>query len=138
MVKLNRQLEKLLTCSVKQYCELQKETAELVKMIDEKEYSKVGEHAVQLKAMQADACLNDEQLLPLLKEDIIDLEKNELFTKRLEYIQSIVDLNRSILPKIKSAMVVTSAEIREISGGRTAIAGYASQTSNRSFLGVVG
>ena len=139
MSENNSHVEKLLKSSIEQYYQLQKQTAALAKMIDKQDYSRVGEYAVQLKEMQAEASRKDEQLLPLLEEDDTVWKENELFMKRLEYIQSIVALNKLLLPKMESAMAVTFAEIETLSEGRNAIAGYASQeTKNRSFLGVVG
>lgn len=139
MAKLNTQIVELLTCSVEQYGELQKHTKMLVQLLAKSDYSKVGEHAVELKNMQDEAQKDDERLLPLLTEEPGVWEEHPLFVQRKKHIRSILEMNSGLSPQIQSAIAVTAAEIRELSGGRTVVAGYASQvTGNKSSLGVVG
>ena len=136
---MNTQVLELLSCSVEQYGELQKHTKILVQLLTKSGYSRVGKHAVALKNMQDKVEKDDERLLPLLAEDPGKWEEHPLFVQRKKYIRSILEMNKELSPQVQSAIAVTAAEIKELSGGRTVVAGYASQmTGKKSSLGVVG
>lgn len=137
MAELEKQAEKLLACSVEQYGELLQHTEKLVKIIGDNDYDRIEKHATRLQKMQDVARRHDKELLPLLMANLESWKENTLFQKRLGCIRSIVKINELLLPEINGAMAVTASELEKLNGGRTALAGYASQKiAKRGTLGV--
>lgn len=138
MTGVNQQTEKLLAFSTEQYRELLQHAEKLLKMLDDCEYSRVHEHAARLQQLQAAATQQDELLLPLLKIDLPAWHEHDLYRMRLRFINSILELNELLLPKIRGMMAVTSVELDQLRGGRTALAGYASPVVDQRGLRGVG
>ncbi len=130
MAEFNPQTENLLDLSVEKYHELLQHGKNLLRMLDDCDYSQVTEYTIKMQDLQAEASKQDEILLPLLKTELQVWQKHTLYQKRFNYISSIIKLNELLKPKIKGAMAVTSAELDQIRGSRTAFAGYSVQDTN--------
>ena len=118
------QTAKLLTASAEQYREILQNVEDLLKILDDCDYSQLDEYALKLQQTQALARQQDEVLLPLLLADFTTWKDDELYLRRLGYIDSILRLNNLLVPKIRGMMAVTSVELKKMSGSRTALAGY--------------
>lgn len=138
MANSNSQTEKLLVFSTEKYYELLQHGKNMWKVLDDCDYSKVREQTIKLQQLQAEAIKQDEILLPLLKAQLSEWQKNLHFQKRLNYVRSILELNELLSPKIKGAMAVTSAELDQLRSNRTALAGYNSHMVNTSGHRVTG
>lgn len=138
MAAFNSQTEKLLALSLEQYCELLQHAENLSNMLDNCDYSQVAEYTGRLEQLQAAARQQDELLLPLLKADLQIWEEHTLYQQRLHSIRSILEINELLVPKIRGTMAVTSAELGKLRGGRTALAGYASQLVDKGGLRGIG
>lgn len=138
MTGFDLQTEKLLAYSVEQYRELLQHAEKLVEMLDAGGVDRVREHAERLQQLQAVASRQDELLLPLLKVDLPAWEEHTLYRLRLRFISSILELNKLLLPKIRGMMAVTSAELDQLRGGRTVLAGYAAPAADHRGLRGVG
>ncbi len=125
------QTEKLLTLSVEQYRKLLQHAEALSKMLDDCDYSRMEQYLRSLRQLQATASQQDELLLPLLQADIAAWEGNTRYQMRQNYIHSILNLNESLVPKIRGILAVTAVELKKIRGGRTALAGYAPKIPNQ-------
>lgn len=137
MSGVNSHTEKLLITSVEQYRELLQHAEKFLTMQGKGDFSRIDDHVTRLQQLQNEATLQDEELLPLLMADLPTWEKHALYQKRLSSIQSIVELNKLLLPKIQGVMAVTSAELNKLSGGRNARAGYTGRAAKkRGFLGI--
>ncbi len=137
MGEFDPQTEKLLKSSFEQYREILQQAENLLKMMDACDYSQVDEHVIRSQQLQSEASRQDEQLLPLLTLDLPTWEKHTQYQNRLDCIRSIVELNKVLLPKIHGVMAITKAELGNLSGGRNALVGYASQDADkRVFLGI--
>jgi hypothetical protein len=138
MGEFNQQTENLLTASVDQYRTLLHRAEQLLKMFNDCDYSQLDEHVISFEQKQEEASQGDKLLLSLLKSDIPLWETHPLFKERLAYIKSILGLNAILVPKISSMMAVNAAELRELSGGRTALNGYGTSKIKRGGLLGVG
>ena len=137
MSGLNAQTEKLLSISVEQYRELLQHAEKLFQTLDDCNYSKIPAHADRLQKLQAVASRQDKILLPLFQDDPPAWEEHTLYRKRLQFIKSILRLNKLLMPKIRGTMAVTSAELNKLRGGRTALAGYTTpSTAHRNIRGI--
>ncbi len=126
MADFNSHTEDLLASSIEKYQELLQHGENLKKMLEDCDYSQVHEYTAKLHRLQEEATRQDQILLPLLKKEQPELTSNTLYQKRLEYISSILELNKAITPKIKDVLAVTSAELNQLRGGRTAVGSYTS------------
>ncbi|MCF6177999.1 MAG: hypothetical protein L3J63_01230 [Geopsychrobacter sp.] len=138
MSGFNAQTEKLLAFSVEQYRELYQHSQKLAQMLGKSEFSRIQEHASELQQLQSAASRQDELLLPLLKIDLPAWEGHTLYRMRMKFINSILELNELLLPKIRGIMAVTSAELDQLHGGRMALAGYAMPKADQRGLRGVG
>ncbi len=138
MSGLNAQTEKLLSISVEQYRELLQHAEMLLQTLDNCNYSKIPAHADKLQRLQNLASRQDKTLLPLFRDDPPAWEEHVLYRKRQQFIKSILNLNKLLMPKIQSTMAVTSAELNKLRGGRTALAGYTSHSTTHSGIRGVG
>lgn len=132
------QVEKLLAFSVEQYRELLQHAQKLSVILEERNPAQVSEYVSRQQQLQTAASRQDELLLPLLKADLTLWEQHRLYQMRYEFIRSILDLNKLLLPKIRGMMAVASAELGQLRGGRTFLAGYAPPTTDRRGLRGVG
>lgn len=137
-IKSKSQTENLLTKSVEQYRVLLLHVEQLVKTLDECDYSQVNDYTLRLQQLQAVAKKQDEQLLPLLIADFTTWKESTLYQLRMEYINSILRLNELLVPKIQGVMAVTSVELKKMHGGRSALAGYAPKTAKHQGLRGIG
>ncbi len=132
------QVEKYLLLSVEQYRDLLQHAKDVLQVIDSCDYSQIDEQVLKLRELQAAAAKNDEELLPLLQADLPTWKKDRRYQMRTNYINSILEINESLVPKIRSIMAVTSAELKKMHSGRTALAGYSSQKSRQRSLRGIG
>lgn len=135
---MSLRIESLLEKSAAQYAELEQLADSLLHLLECADFDQVREQAAVLQQKQAAASLVDDELLPLLNIDLPAWEGHLLYRQRLCSIQAILELNELLLPKIRGMMAVTSAELEQLRGGRTALVGYATQASVRRGLRGVG
>ncbi len=138
MAGFNPQTEKLLAFSVEQYRELLQHAEKLTGILEGCEPVRVHEHIARQQQLQVAASRQDELLLPLLKDDLSLWEEHRLYQIRQGFINTILDLNKLLLPKIHGMMAVTSAELDQLRGGRTFLVGYASPAPDQRGLRGVG
>ncbi len=138
MTSYSAQIEKHLEHSAEQYRDLLQHSEELLSLLGGGDFSRVQEHAARLQQLQLEACQHDELLLPRIQGDLSVWEEHKLYRLRSGFIQSILELNKLLLPKIRAMMAVTSAELEQMRDGRTALAGYASPAVDRRGLRGVG
>lgn len=131
IVGIDPHTETLLAQSVEQYRQLLQHAENLLTMLNDCDYSKVDSQVITLQQLQTVAGQHDEKLLPLLTADIGIWKENVLYQRRMEYIQSILRLNEVLAPKIRGIMAVLSVELKKMHSGRTALAGYGSQSSGQ-------
>lgn len=138
MVKTDPQIAEILAMSVEQYRELLQHAENLLRMLDVCDHTQMDKQVLGLQQLQASACQQDEQLLPLLKADLVAWREDTLYQKRLNYIESILKLNELLVPKILGIMAVASVELKKMHCGRTALAGYSSQSFKQHRLRGIG
>ncbi len=138
MAELNPLTENLLAISVEQYRGLLQHAEKLLQTLENCDYSQIPEHADRLQQLQTAASNQDQLLLPLFKDNPSAWEQHTLYRKRLQFIRSILELNKLLMPKIRGTMAVTSAELHKLRGGRTALAGYATLSTNKGGIRGIG
>ncbi|MBW1636859.1 MAG: hypothetical protein JRJ68_11365, partial [Deltaproteobacteria bacterium] len=119
MAELPAQTEKLLSISVEQYRDLVDHAEMLLDSLDNCDYANISAHTARLQQQQTAASQHDQILLALFNKDPSAWENHPLYLKRIKLIKSILELNRQLIPRIKSTMAVTSAELVNLRGGRT-------------------
>ena len=130
--------EDMLTHSISQYRELLQHAERLHDLLVSCPPERLSEQAARLSKLQQAAGQHDEQLLPLLATDAPHWQKHELFLARQGFVESILELNKLLLPRIRGMMAVASAELEQLRGGRVALAGYAAPSRERKGLRGVG
>jgi len=135
---VDSETEKLLIKSTEQYGKLLRHAENLSEILNNCKYSRINEQGVKLLQLQDDANQVDRQLVPLLKAELNIWKKDRYYQKRINYITSILQLNELLLPKLLGIMAVTSAELKKMRCGHTALAGYTSQFSRKPGIRRIG
>lgn len=117
-------MEEILETSVKQYQQIIDYIQKLNLLLKNAEPAELQAYAERLQQLQEVASANDEHVIALYADDSEYWKQHPLFVERNRLLEQIVELNRSLLPRIRSIMAVVASELVQIRGGRQAVAGY--------------
>ena len=96
------------------------------------DYANISQYALDLEEMQNTARKEDKVLMEQIEKNPQEWGSNVLFVKRLEKIQTILDRNKILLPKLQAVLAVVKSERESFQEGRTAIAGYTSLNTSQN------
>ena len=123
MPQLPPPFEGRIRTSISQYTEILK-TMRRIALAVEKSDSSLQREVQLLHDLQEQARRDDLGLLDELQNGSPSLLQHPLVIERTELLQQVLDLNTSLVPKIKGAMTILGHELGTFKDGRVMMTGY--------------
>ncbi len=118
------QLHFILQTSIDQYIEilqLMEAIIQTKKSLSIAELTVTGQQIVNKQKMATET---DKNLLALLAESSAEMIDNKRIAERTELLKQVLQLNKSITPKLTNLKSLMGSELQQIKNGRFAMKGY--------------
>ncbi len=117
-------METCLKKSIEQYRQIIAHAGQLDHLLLKSDPDELQSYTARLQELQDEAGLNDRIFLEVFPHNSTYWQNHPLFLERSRLLEKIVELNYLLLPRIRGMMAVTANELKQIKGGRVAVAGY--------------
>ncbi len=118
------QLHFILQTSIDQYTEILQLMEAIIQTKKSLSIAELTVTGQQIVNKQKTAAETDKNLLALLAESSAEMIDNKRIAERTELLKQVLQLNKSITPKLTNLKSLMGSELQQIKNGRFAMKGY--------------
>ncbi len=118
------QLHFILQTSIDQYTEILQLMEAIIQTKKSLSIAELTVTGQQIVNKQKTATETDKNLLALLAESSAEMIDNKRIAERTELLKQVLQLNKSITPKLTNLKSLMGSELQQIKNGRFAMKGY--------------